>query len=89
MGKITMKEQQSVQAEQEQEVRREHFAESIMEAEREEGTKEIKKHSKKGKKKRIAEVTKESGLETRDKKPEPKQEVAADGVREIFVQDLS
>jgi len=28
-------------------------------------------------------------FETRDKKPEPKQEVSADGVREIFVQDLS
>ncbi|MBQ7986432.1 MAG: oxaloacetate decarboxylase subunit alpha [Clostridia bacterium] len=28
-------------------------------------------------------------FETRDKKPEPKQEAAADGVREIFVQDLS
>ena len=28
-------------------------------------------------------------FETRDKKPEPKQEAADDGVREIFVQDLS
>jgi len=28
-------------------------------------------------------------FETRDKKPEPKQEAAAGGVREIFVQDLS
>ena len=28
-------------------------------------------------------------FETRDKKPEPKTEAAADGVREIFVQDLS
>ncbi len=28
-------------------------------------------------------------FETRDKKPEPKQEAKADGVREIFVQDIS